>query len=1109
MSLTGSAVGTILKIGLPAFAKTLLDHLGIGNKLTNKLLEQTIDVAVDALPEGDRHQALEQQTQKLAARLRSEMQPLFEQEARLEQGSQEAIFLAVAETLLQGGVSLDGLMNVGLDAERLKNQLLQARPGLIVGFSENEKSLYRQAITFASASLIETVPQLEGFQLSVTQAMLRQTEELVSFVRSQKELALQQRDQFLTRYRQVIETELDKPDKFGVPLLKNLLSQQRLCEAYVQLSIAETVEESEDELQLRQRRGAFPNHQNLEKRSKNVEEVLSTRRRLIIRGGAGAGKTSLMHWLAVHTARQDFEAPLQHWNSLVPFFIRLRSRVDHGFPAVQDFVQPIAKNIADEMPVGWVRQQLDRGCALVLIDGVDELPRVKRQSFFESLQKLVTEFPEAIYVTTSRPAGLKDENGEEWVEWEQWVKAEQFSNCVMEPMTLPEIEQFVSRWHRALPATNRQEDKDPQKIADNLMRQLRQRSQIRQLAETPLLCTMICALHYVNEGTLPGTRIRLYDKCIEMLLEERDKQREIKTDIHLTLRQKEEFLRKFAYWLMQNNYSDAEVEQADLQFQDCLRYYRLPDVDGRVIRQFLLERSGLLREPLMGRIDFVHRTFQEYLAAKAALHDDAIGVLLGRADDDQWREAIIIAVGEGSRKQQMKLLNALLQRGDKSAKKRHYLHLLAVACLETDVQIDSDLRAEIETRAKALLPPKDEDEIALVARAGDEIVPLLAYNPSFPINEACNCIKVLAQIGSRAAMQTLTDYAQAAYQIEDEYEQFGYAFGRGWYTFDVDLYTREVLFYVKTLSLSGTSVEDISPLRELSQLQSLSLSGTSVEDISPLRGLSQLQSLSLSGASVEDISPLRELSQLQSLYLDETSVKDISPLRGLSQLQSLSLSGASVEDISPLRELSQLQSLSLSGTSVEGISPLRGLSQLQSLSLDGTSVKDISSLKELSQLQILTLSGTSVEDITPLRELSQLQSLSLDGTSVKDISSLKELSQLQILTLSGTSVEDISPLRGLSQLQSLSLNGTSVKDISLLKELSQLQTLYLNGTSVEDISLLKELSQLQSLYLFGTSIQDFSPLTTLTQLEALYLSGTQVHDVDLSPKLKKILRIID
>jgi len=187
MSLTGTAVGTILKIAAPALAKTLLDNLGIGDKLTNKLLEQTIDAAVDVIPEGRQRQALEQQIQKLAIRLQVEMKPLFEQEVRnLNQSDQNAIFLAVSEALLKGNLSLDELMNIGLDARRLTKQLLKTEPVIIerYSFSENHKSLYRQAIAFSSASLIEIIPQLEGFQLSVTQTTLRQMEELIDSVQA-------------------------------------------------------------------------------------------------------------------------------------------------------------------------------------------------------------------------------------------------------------------------------------------------------------------------------------------------------------------------------------------------------------------------------------------------------------------------------------------------------------------------------------------------------------------------------------------------------------------------------------------------------------------------------------------------------------------------------------------------------------------------------------------------------------------------------------------------------------------------------------------------------------------------------------------------------------
>ena len=922
MSLTVSVVGTVLKIVAPAVAKTLLQNLGIADNLTNKLLEQVIDVGTDALPEGEKQQSLEQQTQKLATRLKKDMQPLFEAK-NLDKGSQEAILLAVAQTLLQGSVNLDELMNIGLDAERLTQQLLRVDSRVTIGFSQNEKSLYQQAIAIASASLIDAVPDIKGFQLSVTQAMLRQIEELASYVRSQKEIALQERDQFLARYRSIIANELDRPDKFGVPLLKNLLSQQRLCEAYVQLSITEMVEEPVDEPPLKGE--IFPHHQqSLEKRSQNIEKVLSTRRRLVIRGGAGAGKTSLMQWLAVHAARQDFEASFKHWNSRVPFFIRLRNWVDQGFPAVKEFVQPIAKNIIDEMPRGWVREQLDNGCALVLIDGVDELPRGKRQQFFEALQKLVSEFPYAIYITTSRPAGLKDENGEEWVEWENWIKAEGFSNCVMEPMTLPEIEQFVSRWHNSLPKPSRYDDKYPQQIADNLMRQLRQRSEIRQLAATPLLCTMICALHYENERTLPETRIRLYDKCIEMLLEERDKQREIKSDINLTLEQKEGFLMEFAYWLMRNNYSDAEVEKADRQFQDYAKEYDLPNVTGRDIRQLLLERSGLLREPLVGRIDFVHRTFQEYLAAKAVLDHEDLGVLLNHAEDDQWREAIITAVGKGTRPQRRELLSKLLKRGNDNPAKQHYLHLLTVACLETGVAIEAELRTQIEACAKALLPPNNDDEVATVVRAGDAIVPLLAYDPQYSATQAAYCMEALIKIGSLAAMQQLIDYAKARFDFKAKDSwRIPWFLGKGYDVFEQETYLRQVLVHTQELDFSGTAIQDLSSLSNLSQLQSLDFSGTAIQDLSPLSNLSQLQSLFLSGTAIQDLSLLSNLSQLQSLDLSSTAIQDLSPLSNLSQLQRLDLRNTQVHDFIPLNKLTQRLILFLDQSQEKAAEPLK------------------------------------------------------------------------------------------------------------------------------------------------------------------------------------------
>ncbi|MBN8560868.1 MAG: leucine-rich repeat domain-containing protein [Leptolyngbya sp. UWPOB_LEPTO1] len=1066
MSLTASGIGIALKIVAPALAKTLVDNLGIGDKFTNKLLEQSIDTITDGFSEAEKRQVLADQAKKLARQLREEMKPLFEREAAgLDQGSQEAIFLAVAETLLRGSIKIEDLLSTALDAERLTNKLLERYPRATVAFSENEKSLYRQAIAFASASLIETAPQLEGFQLNVTQTMLQQQEELISLVRSQKELAIQQRDRFLARYREMLARDLDKPDKFGVPLLKNLLSQQRLSEAYVQLTISETdIEESrlkmfdgaDEFLQGRETVGATIDPRfRLGQRSQNVEQVLGMGRRFVIRGGAGAGKTSLLHWLGVHAARQDFEAPLQHWNSFVPFFIRLRNWVGKGFPGVKDFVMPIAKNIVDEMPVGWVRQQLDSGCALVLIDGVDELPRGERQAFFEALQKLVEEFPHSTYITTSRPTALKDENGEEWVEWENWVKMERFSNCVMEPMTLPKIQQFVTCWHRALPQPHRQEDKDPEKIAADLMRQLRQRPEIRQLAATPLLCTMICALHYENEGTLPGTRIRLYDKCIEMLLEERDKQREIISDVNLNAEQKEGFLMEFAYWLMKNNYSDAEVEEADRQFEKYLRGYNLPNLTGLKIRDFLLERSGLLREPLMGRIDFVHRTFQEYLVAKAVLDHEDLGLLLDHADDDQWREAIIVTIGKGSRKQREKLLSELIKLGDKDSEKRHYLHFLALACLETGTSIDSELRAKIEARARGLLPPKNEEEVATIVRAGEEIVPLLAYSGTLSADEAVCCINALIKIGSLAAMEQLIPYAKARFE-GDGYEDWSIAraLGQGLEEFEQNFYISQVLCHTNYLVLINTQVQDLTPLARLSGLQTLVLINTQIQDLTLLAGLGGLQTLHLSGAQIQDLAPLAGLSGLQDLDLSDTQIQDFTPLAKLSGLQTLYLSGTQIQDLTPLARLSGLQTLDLSGTQIQDLTPLAGLSGLQELYLSDTQIQDFTPLAKLRELRDLDLSRTQIQDLAPLAGLSGLQTLYLSGTQIQDLTPLARLSGLHNLYLGRAQIQDFTPLAKMSGLQTLDLRETQIQDFTSLTKLNQKIRLYLHESQREAAHLL-------------------------------------------------------
>ena len=171
---------------------------------------------------------------------------------------------------------------------------------------------------------------------------------------------------------------------------------------------------------------------------------------------------------------------------------------------------------------------------------------------------------------------------------------------------------------------------------------------------------------------------------------------------------------------MNNGWPMVPVEKIDEHLKSKLKNMSaIPrDVRALQVREFLLARSGIVREAVIGQMDFIHHTFQEYLAAKAALDNGDIGVLCNKAHDDQWWDVIVLAAGLASRTLREDLITGLIRRGDKEIRLRHQLHLLAVACLETSVELASELRSDVEKRLTTLVPPRTMTEAKALASAG-------------------------------------------------------------------------------------------------------------------------------------------------------------------------------------------------------------------------------------------------------------------------------------------------------------------------------------------------------------------------------------------------------
>ena len=616
-----------LAIG-PAIVKSLL-KMRLGEGVLGDVAPDLVDLVKEQGQKAWEGREAGQRIDRLGEQIAGRLQPIFTHEAaRLEAHERAAALRELAETLARTPLTAELVVACRLDPGRLAGQLSQARPEATALLSAGGQALYERLLAEVAVALVEIGSELDSFERLVSASVLHSQDEILDGLIELRERPDREASDFERTYTEALRRSLDRLEVFGVPRMTEVVKRQSLSVAYVNLSVGQRGEagpEAERHGRGSLRRFAQPPEDEegrpLE-RIEAVDQALAGTRRLVVRGEAGSGKSTLLQWIGVRAAGHDFQPPLTHWNGSVPFFIRLRRCVESGFPAPENFPRLEASGVAGAMPPGWVHRQLESGRALVLVDGVDEMPKAQRGAMLERLQDLVALYPLARYLVTSRPAAV---NAEEWPDWPGWIESAGFAEVNLQPMSPAQVEAFLDHWHEALrhTASDAEELAEIKRLPAHLKGLLRQRPALRRLATNPLLAAMICTLHRERQQTLPAERLRLYAECVELLLSRRDEARKVPAGPdypNLSHDQKLALLQSFAYWMLRNGWSDVEVEQADAHFAGRLPHLALDVTGAAEVRKYFVERASLLREPVLGRIDFTHRTFQEYLAAQAALN---------------------------------------------------------------------------------------------------------------------------------------------------------------------------------------------------------------------------------------------------------------------------------------------------------------------------------------------------------------------------------------------------------------------------------------------------------------------------------------------------------
>ncbi|WP_231909183.1 MULTISPECIES: NACHT domain-containing protein [unclassified Streptomyces] len=499
-----------------------------------------------------------------------------------------------------------------------------------------------------------------------------------------------------------------------------------------------------------------------------------------------------MQWLAVTAAGRVYDHGLTHLIGRVPFVLPMRRIVRPGaeLPVPGDFLRAVGCPVAGEQPPGWVERVLRARRGVLLVDGIDEIAQDRRAAARRWLRELVRAFPGNLWLVTSRPSAVP----------EAWLAAEGFSELVLAPMGRDGVATFVRRWHRAAEVA--------ESVGESLLASVRSTSELNGLATNPLMCGMLCALHRDRRGFLPQDRRSLYEAALTMLLERRDRERELhgSDGVRLAYATQVQLLQKLAWWLIRNSRQEMDRDEAFGIVDRALPALNLADAGGEEVYRALLLRSGLLREPAEGRVDFLHRTFQDYLGARLAVQEMDFDLLVNHAHLDEWDDVILLALAHARPKEAEQMLRRLTELGTPRGT------LLAAAGLRYAAEVAPTVRGRVEDGLATHVPPTTFEAAREVARAGGDLVLGLLPGPEDGIDDstAARVVHTAVSVGSEAALQFLSRFREHTGADVQEF------LATSWNRFDREQYAREILAHLpRQRAVEVATTDDLHVLRSL------------------------------------------------------------------------------------------------------------------------------------------------------------------------------------------------------------------------------------------------------------------------------------------------------
>jgi formylglycine-generating enzyme required for sulfatase activity len=401
-------------------------------------------------------------------------------------------------------------------------------------------------------------------------------------------------------------------------------------------------------------------------------EAIVRQPNLVILGGPGSGKSTLLNHLTFCLAQEELDPTsgwidqLEGWppgeGGLIPIVVVLRdfARTLQGREGVDvnradllwQFIQSRLEAQNLRSAAVPLERALDTGHALVLLDGLDEIPTSDlRTRVRVAVETFCRRYERSRHIVTCRTLSYQDAS----------VRLADFPTFELAPFGPPHIDAFIAAWYAELLRLGQIDEHASATYRDRLQEATR-RPDLARLAPNPLLLTVMALVH-THKGRLPDARAQLYEEVVDILLWRWEARRgEDAVGLKTLLREvgrAESDLKRVLWQVAFDSHRDGgsrgQDTLSDIAESTLVRALAtLHSGDSRLSRdwawrvvEMMKMRAGLLLERVPGTFTFPHRTFQEYLAGShLSVQENFIALAVGLArETTMWRPALLLAVG--------------------------------------------------------------------------------------------------------------------------------------------------------------------------------------------------------------------------------------------------------------------------------------------------------------------------------------------------------------------------------------------------------------------------------------------------------------------------------